>query len=53
MLGDLSGLIPELPHPLAWLLLEYVAEQNAYVKLHRMCDAAQMLVRFLVAISVR
>src|SRR5262245_50081271 len=36
-----------LPHPLAVVLREYLEERHPVLRLHRLCDAAEMLVRFL------
>jgi NACHT domain len=47
----LEAIVSCLPHPLAVLLKEYEEEKNLYLKLHRMCDAAEMLVRFLTGIA--
>jgi len=41
-----------LPRPLSLLLYEYAQEQHAYVKLHRICECAEMLVRFAVVIAL-
>src|SRR5262249_53783946 len=41
-----------LPHTLAVPLDEYALETNAYVKLHRLCDAAEMLTRFLAVVAL-
>jgi hypothetical protein len=41
-----------LPHPLALVLQEYHAESNDYIKLHRLCDAAEMLTRFLTTVAL-
>jgi hypothetical protein len=48
----LEILILGLPHPLALLLNEYAKEENLYIKLHRMCDAAEMLIKFLAGIAL-
>src|SRR5947208_2500151 len=44
--------LARLPHPLAVLLKDYDDETNAYVKLHRLCDAAELLTRFLAAVAL-
>lgn len=54
--GPSGGTIPgklllDLPQPLALLLHEYDQEHHPYVKLHRICECAEMLVRFLVAVA--
>ncbi len=40
-----------LPQPLALLLSEYQQEAHCYVKLHRLCECVEMLVRFLVSVA--
>src|SRR4051794_30855305 len=45
-----ADLVQKLPHPLAVVLHEYLAEPNDYIKLHRLCDAAEMLTRFLATV---
>ena len=41
-----------LPQPLAVLLCEYDAEHHPCQKLHRICECAEMLVRFVVAVAL-
>jgi hypothetical protein len=48
----LAALVPKLPHPLALVLREYLEESNDYVKLWRLCEAAEMLTRFLTAAAL-
>jgi hypothetical protein len=51
--GDtIEPLVPNLPHPLAVVLQDYLRETNDYFKLHRLCDAAEMLTRFLATVAL-
>jgi len=40
---ELAG---KLPFPLAMVVSDYVKETNPFIKLHRLCDAAEMFTRF-------
>lgn len=46
------ALLDQIPHPLALLLQEYDEEEHPYIKLHRLCDAAEMLTRFLTSVAL-
>lgn len=45
-------LIQSLPHPFALLLDEYNKENHSYVKLLRICECSEMLIRFLAVASL-
>lgn len=44
--------IDSLPFPLALCFYEYMRETNRYLQLHRLTDAAEMLIRFLTVIAL-
>lgn len=46
----LITLAANLPLPLAVVLSEYVREDNSFVKLHRLTDAAEIITRFLAMV---
>jgi hypothetical protein len=50
--SGITALLARLPLPLAVVLREYLVEDNDHVKLHRLCDAAEMLTRFLTTAAL-
>lgn len=48
----MKTLIEKLPHPFGILLDEYYREKHPYVKLHRICECSEMLIRFLAIVSL-
>jgi hypothetical protein len=48
--NPLISLTNNLPFPIALIIKEYVTEENPFVKLHRMTDAAELLTRFLTGV---
>ncbi|RME60884.1 ATP-binding protein, partial [Candidatus Parcubacteria bacterium] len=50
--SPLEKTIANLPFPLAMVVSEYTKEQNTYIKLHRLCDAAEMFTRFSAVVML-
>lgn len=48
--ASLPDFINTLPTPAAIPLADYWKENNTYIKLHRLCDAAEVITRFLAII---
>lgn len=48
----LPVLYNELPTPIALLVTEYEQERHPFIKLHRMIDASEMVLRFLFVVAV-
>jgi DNA polymerase III delta prime subunit len=48
----LSDLVAGLPFPLALLVSEYLREENLFIKLHRLTDAAEIMTRFTAMVLV-
>ncbi|MBM3499487.1 MAG: hypothetical protein FJX74_12545, partial [Armatimonadetes bacterium] len=47
-----SPTVEQLPSVLAIPLSEYLAESHPVMRLHRLCDAAEILVRFLAVVAL-
>ena len=48
----LKSLINRVPTPLAFSLNDYIQEDHPYIKLHRLCDGAEMACRFFTVIGL-
>ncbi|MGE5423045.1 MAG: hypothetical protein ACM3QW_07260, partial [Ignavibacteriales bacterium] len=48
--NPLPDYLKDLPTPVSIPLVEYWSETNPYIKLYRLCDAAEMITRFFAVV---